>query len=462
MKPLKLASKLQIFILYFLSQTVLAINYQQFSRSNALSYEKLDDARLENSHIHNKFDAIFTLGGSWVDAPLTVKNPANTSQLSHVIDDMYSLHMGAGFYVSPWLLIGGTTSYSIFKDNNGKNYSGLGDIELKAKARLFYNKNLGFSIMPLITVPTNGGQFRVQNTNSNMDGQEISALSDEGLGYGAKFIFEYLFKYFQVTTNIGYRFNSDARNVDSTGKTQVDMRTQLYTGIGTYIPLYNSWGINAEWIRLWSNPQFNNDINPNELFLGTSTGINQQLHAYAGVGLGNPFDDSDGNDIRLSAGIKYTPKLWSKKERAMLKDIPPNEAYIESKTCYVFDHSNKTTLYFPNDISSFDQATKDKFVDLVTKIQSKIDHIAKVRVVGHTSRSGSAEYNQILSEKRALGVKNYLVQQGIDEDLITSEGKGESEVLDENDLENGSNKAAAAKNRRTDFFIELKDECTTD
>lgn len=243
--------------------------------------------------------------------------------------------------------------------------------------------------------------------------------------------------------------------MDSTGKTQVDMRTQLYTGIGVYIPLYNSWGINAEWIRLWSNPQFNNDINPNELFIGTSAALNRLLHVFAGVGMGNPFDDSDGNDIRLSAGIKYTPKLWSKtkKEKVKVPDIYP--IIEQEEKCYVFEESNKSIVRFPNNMSNFDSATTDKFIELVGQIKLKQEYIKSIRVVGHTSRSASSEYNQSLSEKRAENIKKYLVTQGIPEELITSEGRGESEVIDESDLEDGSNKKAAAINRRTEFYVEL-------
>jgi outer membrane protein OmpA-like peptidoglycan-associated protein len=38
---------------------------------------------------------------------------------------------------------------------------------------------------------------------------------------------------------------------------------------------------------------------------------------------------------------------------------------------------------------------------------------AKVRIAGYTSASGSEEYNQTLSEKRAKAVEEYLVQEGV-------------------------------------------------
>ena len=45
----------------------------------------------------------------------------------------------------------------------------------------------------------------------------------------------------------------------------------------------------------------------------------------------------------------------------------------------------------------------------------------KVEIRGHTDNVGSNEYNQILSEKRAQVVKDYLVINGIANGKITCE-----------------------------------------
>lgn len=52
---------------------------------------------------------------------------------------------------------------------------------------------------------------------------------------------------------------------------------------------------------------------------------------------------------------------------------------------------------------------------------------AKVRIAGYTSASGSAEYNQKLSERRASAVKDYLISEGIiTPDRLDEIGYGES------------------------------------
>ena len=49
--------------------------------------------------------------------------------------------------------------------------------------------------------------------------------------------------------------------------------------------------------------------------------------------------------------------------------------------------------------------------------------LGAVIVTGHTDRLGSVKYNQKLSEKRAVVVKDYVVAKGVDQKLIFWEGK---------------------------------------
>jgi outer membrane protein OmpA-like peptidoglycan-associated protein len=72
----------------------------------------------------------------------------------------------------------------------------------------------------------------------------------------------------------------------------------------------------------------------------------------------------------------------------------------------------------------------------------------KVKIVGHTDSDGSDAANLELSKKRSVSVKNTLVSEfGITETRMTTDGKGESEPLGDNNTQAGK-----ANNRRVEFI----------
>lgn len=80
--------------------------------------------------------------------------------------------------------------------------------------------------------------------------------------------------------------------------------------------------------------------------------------------------------------------------------------------------------------------------------------INRINVIGYTDSKGTEAYNQVLSERRAKAVKDYLVKQGIASDRIMVEGRGESGEIAPNITPSGAdNPAGRAKNRRA---IELQ------
>ncbi len=78
----------------------------------------------------------------------------------------------------------------------------------------------------------------------------------------------------------------------------------------------------------------------------------------------------------------------------------------------------------------------------------------RINVIGYTDSKGTEDYNQVLSEKRAYAVRDYLVKQGIASDRIMVEGRGEFGAIAANTEVNGKDyPAGRAKNRRA---IELQ------
>ncbi len=72
----------------------------------------------------------------------------------------------------------------------------------------------------------------------------------------------------------------------------------------------------------------------------------------------------------------------------------------------------------------------------------------KVLLFGHTSNEGTSLGNQILSEKRALSIRKYLIEQGIQSSRISVYGKASSEPIATNDTEEGRE-----ENRRVEIKL---------
>ncbi|WP_397543705.1 OmpA family protein [Roseovarius salis] len=87
--------------------------------------------------------------------------------------------------------------------------------------------------------------------------------------------------------------------------------------------------------------------------------------------------------------------------------------------------------------------------DLLTVADSLKDYPqSRVQVEGHTDNTGSAEYNQRLSERRANAVADVLMEGGVAFDRIDTFGRGEDEPVASNLTEEGR-----AQNRRVEIVI---------
>jgi outer membrane protein OmpA-like peptidoglycan-associated protein len=72
----------------------------------------------------------------------------------------------------------------------------------------------------------------------------------------------------------------------------------------------------------------------------------------------------------------------------------------------------------------------------------------KLAVEGYTDTTGTATFNQTLSEQRANTVRDYLVQQGLDAGSVTAEGFGPANPVASNDTVQGRQ-----QNRRVEIII---------
>ncbi|MEJ2363279.1 MAG: OmpA family protein, partial [Deltaproteobacteria bacterium] len=107
--------------------------------------------------------------------------------------------------------------------------------------------------------------------------------------------------------------------------------------------------------------------------------------------------------------------------------------------------SLKATMLFDSN-SSYLKKEADPLLDEVVSILKKNPQI-KVEIQGYADNTGTAHYNQWLSERRAKRVMDYLVSKGINPERLQAKGYGSSRPVASNATEEGR-----AQNRR----VELK------
>jgi len=89
-------------------------------------------------------------------------------------------------------------------------------------------------------------------------------------------------------------------------------------------------------------------------------------------------------------------------------------------------------------------STLDKLSDVVIRYGK-----TTLTIVGHTDSVGSNEYNQNLSQQRALAVARYFESKDVNSMRLATSGKGESEPVASNTTE-----AGRRANRRVEIYVE--------
>ena len=93
------------------------------------------------------------------------------------------------------------------------------------------------------------------------------------------------------------------------------------------------------------------------------------------------------------------------------------------------------TILFDTGKSSFKKET-DPVLQAMVAIFKEYPE-ANFAIEGHTDSVGSSKSNQLLSERRANAVRDYLISNGINADRLTAVGYGEDQPIDDNSTASG-------------------------
>lgn len=103
-------------------------------------------------------------------------------------------------------------------------------------------------------------------------------------------------------------------------------------------------------------------------------------------------------------------------------------------------------VHFSSDSDSLDLESTQGLDDVVKLMKENKDY--HIRLSGYADSEGAADYNKVLSEKRANSVKRYLNDKGIKEKRISTVAYGETMPQSNNATERGK-----ANNRRVEFDL---------
>lgn len=145
-------------------------------------------------------------------------------------------------------------------------------------------------------------------------------------------------------------------------------------------------------------------------------------------------------------------RQMDKQAKEIAEEIP--DAKVERVGEGIVVEFNSRVL-FGFDQSDLNSTAKENLDNLVKVLKKYPD--TNIEIQGHTDNVGTDEYNQGLSERRAMVVTAYLRNAGIDANRVHAKGFGENAPKYSNETEEGR-----AMNRRVDFLITANEKMVAD
>ncbi len=134
-------------------------------------------------------------------------------------------------------------------------------------------------------------------------------------------------------------------------------------------------------------------------------------------------------------------------EKNLGQEIQSGEARVEKMPNDVVRITMTSHTAFDTDSVNIKPAfhsTMDKLADVVVRYGK-----TTLTIVGHTDNVGSNQYNQKLSERRAVSVAQYFESRHVSPLRLATLGKGEGEPVASNSTEGGR-----SANRRVEIYVE--------
>lgn len=314
------------------------------------------------------------------------------------------------------------------------NYKSMGATELKvnSKYKLSGDEHGGFAV--------------IASVNKNFIRNNPFEGHDSGPTFNLEFAADTTLDKWSLAANIGHRWRNPGSQI--AGVPFQPLGNQLiYSGAASY---YLS-GVNTKIIGEvlggqsieTSNAGSQRSPNALEWQIGVKHDIRDNIALHVGGGT-QLFNSLGSPEARIYAGINWV--LGGPCAELPIQPVaqPPPKRHRENVRI-------NAEILFATDSSDLRSGDIPDLDDYFTK--TDLTRISKVTVEGHTDSRGNDEYNQLLSERRATTVKNYLAERfKIPLETLVAIGYGETRPIADN-----GNLQGRQKNRRVEFEIELQD-----
>jgi outer membrane protein OmpA-like peptidoglycan-associated protein len=450
----RIAVKIKIYFVLFSAiffvknvEAAKGIRVQNLQTSHNTTFLTLETARLNDQpfsekttegRIYGYFDYSW-VNDPWIDLDDDGKTRIGSDGLggsSSLIKNAQVLNLGVGYLINSNLQIGielpieslTTEDQGVAPINSsldGTSTTGLGDLRLFANWNFLNTEYVSMSVIPTLYLPTGfyaaNGYYAKSATCSNCEPTTIGA-SWASYGAGVKIALENMNKYFTTSINFGIDHHPEAfiegKKNGSTYK-KVNFETQYPVAIGFFVPVAKSFGINLEGTTNSISNVHNEYTHPGEALVGVRYWPQPDIATHLTVGTGS-LENIGGNDPRFILGVKlplYMPA-------AVSKSVVTNSVVTVSE-------NNKIELLknVEFELGNAKLTTESKKIldEIIVVLKNAQDNYKRVTIEGHTDHRGSVSLNKKLSIDRALAVKNYLIENGIPKEKLSSEGFGSSQ-----------------------------------
>ena len=180
----------------------------------------------------------------------------------------------------------------------------------------------------------------------------------------------------------------------------------------------------------------------------SNTGLGATIGALGGAAVGGIADDGRGALIGAGIGALAGGAVGAymdRQEDELRSDLAGSGVDVSRQ-------GDNIVLNMPSNVTfDFDSTTiRGEFQGTLGEVSQTLARYEQtyVDVIGHTDSTGPADYNQSLSERRALSVADYISARGVIPPRINTGGYGETRPIADNSMAAGRH-----QNRRVELYI---------